>query len=79
MDDIFGKKPKIPVNKKDLKAAILKANESLKKKNKGLESQVKEKGSRLKALNGDLKSLSKEVGSQSPSKKRLLKIKKNLK
>ncbi len=48
---MFGnKKRKIPVSKQDLKQAILKANDRLKKANKALEQDIKSKQSTLKEI-----------------------------
>jgi len=57
MVEVFGAKPKIPVSKKELSAAVLKANTSLRVKNKKLENRAKEKESQLKALDNERKSL----------------------
>jgi chromosome segregation ATPase len=65
MVEVFGAKPKIPVSKKELSAAVLKANTSLRVKNKKLENRAKEKESQLKALDNERKSLENEIKSLS--------------
>ena len=73
MSEVFGSRSKIPVDKKELKAAIRKANESLKKNNKKLEKQVNDKKSQLKALDKDRKSLEGDIKSLSSTAKSLKK------
>ena len=73
MSEVFGSRSKIPVDKKELKAAIRKANESLKKNNKKLEKQVDDKKSQLKVLDKDRKSLEGDIKSLSSTAKSLKK------
>tara|TARA_Y100000310_G_scaffold1440_1_gene1916 strand:+ start:443 stop:1393 length:951 start_codon:yes stop_codon:yes gene_type:complete len=65
MADVFEKKSKIAVNKKELSATVLKANTSLREKNKKLDNRAKKKESQLKALDNELKSLENEIKSLS--------------
>ena len=65
MSDVFEKKSKIAVNKKELSAAVLKANTSLREKNKKLENRAKKKESQVKTLDNERKSLEKEIKSLS--------------